>query len=64
MYLEIPVLAAARFAVTDNQNVVVKAGPYFAFGVAGKVKVGDEKVISLVTAMINMEAKDLIVVLV
>lgn len=36
MYLEIPVLAAARFAVTDNQNVVVKAGPYFAFGVAGK----------------------------
>ena len=43
MYLEIPVLAAARFAVTDNQNVVVKAGPYFAFGVAGKVKVGDEK---------------------
>lgn len=43
MYLEIPVLAAARFAVADNQNIVVKAGPYFAFGIAGKVKVGDEK---------------------
>ena len=43
MYLEIPVLAAARFAVADNQNVVVKAGPYFAFGVAGKVKAGGEK---------------------
>ena len=43
MYFDIPVLAAARFAVTDKQNVVVKAGPYFAFGVAGKVKVGDEK---------------------
>ena len=43
MYLEIPVLAAARFAIADNQNIVVKAGPYFAFGVAGKVKVGDEK---------------------
>ena len=42
MYLEIPVLAAARFAVADNQNIVVKAGPYFAFGVAGKVKVGDD----------------------
>lgn len=42
MYLEIPVFAAARFAVTDNQNVVVKAGPYFAFGVAGKE--GDEKI--------------------
>lgn len=38
MYLEIPVLAAARFAVTDNQNIVVKAGPYFAFGIAGKAK--------------------------
>ena len=38
MYLELPVLAAARFAVTDNQNVVVKAGPYFAVGVAGKYK--------------------------
>ena len=43
MNLEIPVLAAARFAVADNQNIVVKAGPYFAFGVAGKVKVGDDK---------------------
>lgn len=38
MYLEIPVLAAVRFAVADNQNVVVKAGPYFAFGVAGEQK--------------------------
>lgn len=38
MYLELPILAAARFAVTDNQNVVVKAGPYFAVGVAGKYK--------------------------
>ena len=24
MYLEIPVLAAARFAIADNQNIVVK----------------------------------------
>ena len=38
MYLEIPVLAAARFAIADNQNIVVKAGPYFAFGIAGKAK--------------------------
>ena len=43
MYLEIPVMAAARFAIADNQNIVVKAGPYFGFGIAGKVKVGDEK---------------------
>lgn len=38
MYIELPVLAAARFAIADNQNIVVKAGPYFAYGVAGKVK--------------------------
>ena len=38
MYLELPVLAAARFAIADNQNIVVKAGPYFAVGVAGKFK--------------------------
>mgnify|MGYP000768749598 FL=1 len=44
MYLEIPVLAAARFAIADNQNIVVKAGPYFAFGIAGKCKIGDEKI--------------------
>ena len=32
MYLELPVMAAARFAVVDGQNVVVKAGPYLACG--------------------------------
>ena len=35
MYLELPVMAAARFAVVDGQNVVVKAGPYLACGIAG-----------------------------
>ena len=43
MYLEIPILAAARVAVADNQNIVVKAGPYFAYGIAGKAKQGSEK---------------------
>lgn len=38
MYIEIPVMAAARFAIADNQNIVVKAGPYFAFGIGGKLK--------------------------
>ena len=37
-YLELPVMAAARFNVADNTNLVVNAGPYFACGVAGKVK--------------------------
>lgn len=43
LYLEIPVMAAARFAVTDNQNVVVKAGPYLGVGIAGKIKAGGQK---------------------
>lgn len=38
MYLELPIMAAARFAVSDNMNVVVSAGPYFAYGLGGKVK--------------------------
>ena len=33
MYLEIPVLAAARFAIADNQNIVVKAGRRYASAV-------------------------------
>ena len=44
MYLEIPVMAAARFEIADNQNIVVKAGPYFGFGIAGKYKAGGEKI--------------------
>ena len=27
-----------------NQNIVVKAGPYFGFGIAGKYKAGGEKI--------------------
>ncbi|GCB37405.1 hypothetical protein KGMB02408_43500 [Bacteroides faecalis] len=38
MYLELPIMAAARFAIADNQNIVVKAGPYLAFGISGKMK--------------------------
>ena len=35
-YLELPVMAAARFNVADNTNLVVNAGPYLACGIAGK----------------------------
>ncbi|QIU96221.1 porin family protein [Bacteroides faecium] len=38
MYLELPVMAAARFSVADNTNLVISAGPYFAYGVGGKTK--------------------------
>lgn len=38
MYLQLPVMAAAGFNISDNMKVVVKAGPYFAFGIGGKSK--------------------------
>ena len=38
-YLELPVMAAARFKVADNTNIVLSAGPYFACGIAGNSKV-------------------------
>ena len=37
-YLELPVMAAARFNVADNTNLVINAGPYLAFGLGGKAK--------------------------
>lgn len=37
-YLELPVMAAARFNVANNTNVVINAGPYLACGIAGKQK--------------------------
>ncbi|WP_455668165.1 porin family protein [Phocaeicola sp.] len=39
LYLEVPIMAAARFAVSDAANVVVSAGPYLGYGVGGKQKV-------------------------
>lgn len=38
MYLELPVMAAARFNVADNTNIVINAGPYLACGIGGKTK--------------------------
>lgn len=38
LYLELPIMLAARFALSDNANIVVSAGPYLAYGVGGKVK--------------------------
>ena len=36
MYLELPIMAAARFNVANNTNIVISAGPYLACGVGGK----------------------------
>lgn len=38
VYLEMPVMGAARFNIADNTNIVVSAGPYIAYGIAGKTK--------------------------
>ena len=38
MYLELPVMAAARFNVANNTNIVITAGPYLGYGVGGKTK--------------------------
>ena len=39
MYLQLPVMAAANFDLSDNMKFVAKAGPYLGVGVGGKVKV-------------------------
>ena len=49
MYLEIPVMAAARFAIADNQNIVVKAGPILALVLLVNIKQGVKRLISLKT---------------
>jgi hypothetical protein len=34
-YLQLPVLAAYKFNLSDNMKLVVKAGPYVAYGIFG-----------------------------
>lgn len=38
VYLDIPILAAYKFDITDNTKFVINAGPYLAIGLGGKVK--------------------------
>lgn len=38
MYLELPINAQFRFKIDRNTNFFVAAGPYFAYGVGGKMK--------------------------
>lgn len=44
VYLELPIMAAARIPVADNANLVFSAGPYFACGIAGKTTVKESGV--------------------
>ena len=45
-YLQIPVMAAYRFSLSDRLNMTLKAGPYFAYALSGKIK-GDEEPIDI-----------------
>ncbi len=38
MYLEIPVLASYRYDFSDALQLQINAGPYFGYGIGGKVK--------------------------
>lgn len=38
IYLDIPILAAYKFNISDNTKFVINAGPYLAFGLGGKCK--------------------------
>lgn len=38
MYLQIPILASYRYNFSDALQLQVNAGPYFAYGIGGKVK--------------------------
>lgn len=39
IYLDIPILAAYKFNISDNTKFVINAGPYLAIGLGGKNKV-------------------------
>lgn len=38
IYLDIPILAAYKFNISDNAKLVINAGPYLAIGLGGKAK--------------------------
>lgn len=43
MYIELPIMGAVSFPISDGMNLVISTGPYFAYGIGGKVKDGDVK---------------------
>ena len=47
IYLDIHILAAYKFNISDNTKFVINAGPYLAIGLGGKNKETDEEDIKL-----------------
>lgn len=41
-YLQIPVMAAYRLSLNDRLNMTLKAGPYFAYGLSGNMKITED----------------------
>lgn len=39
MYLELPIMAGLRFMVGDRSSILITAGPYIAYGIAGKTTI-------------------------
>lgn len=44
MYLQLPIHFGYKLEVVEGTNIVFRAGPYLAYGIAGKSKVGSAKV--------------------
>lgn len=38
MYVQVPILFGVNFSISDNFSINVKAGPYFAYGISGKIE--------------------------
>ncbi len=38
LYLQVPVLVAYQFDLTNNSSLLLKAGPYFSYGLSGREK--------------------------
>lgn len=42
LYLQLPVMAAASFDLSDNLKFVAKAGPFIGIGIGGKFKIEED----------------------
>lgn len=53
-YLQIPVMAAYRLSLNDRLNMTLKAGPYFAYGLSGNMKITEDEINGTKTEKIDI----------
>ncbi|MDR2474576.1 MAG: PorT family protein [Bacteroidales bacterium] len=53
-YLELPITAVYKFSIAPDTKLYVNAGPYFAYGIFGKIK-GSEEVVDGVTVSVEVD---------